>query len=130
MASGLILGLFQGAKRRRSARDAALELVPEVRAILASCDGGGEPEASDRFTRFRHLLPRVFSNEALFAVETFYQCVDAYREARAAMIEAFGEGTTLSLGDRIRAKDRRDRCLKDVLYTGAAALQALSRIAS
>jgi hypothetical protein len=130
-AASLVLGLFRRGKRRRSeARNVALELVAEMRAILASCDGGGEPAAFHRFTRSRHLLPELFSKETLYAVETFYQCVDAYRDARVSMIEAFGEASTSSLGDRIRAKDHRDRSLKDVLFAGEAAIQSVSRISS
>jgi hypothetical protein len=70
----------------------------------------------------------VLSGEHYFAVETFYQCVESYREARALILEAFAEDDVRSLGDRIRAKDRRDRCLKDVYYTGHAAIQKLEDI--
>jgi hypothetical protein len=130
MAMALVFGLFRRRKRRRlEAQTVALDLVPEVRAMIASCDSGGEPIAADQYILARHRLPKLLSEEPLFAVETFYQCVEAYRIARAEMIEAFAEASTLRLGDRIRAKDRRDRCLKDVLYTGEAAMQALSRMA-
>ena len=73
-------------------------------------------------------LPQVLSSEHYFAVETFYQCVESYRDARATMIEAFDEDDERSLGDRIRAKDRRDRCLKDVYYTGHAAVEKLEQL--
>jgi hypothetical protein len=41
------------------------------------------------------------------------------------MAAAFATDSERSLGDRVRAKDRRDRCLKDVHYAGEAALQRL-----
>jgi hypothetical protein len=44
------------------------------------------------------------------------------------MTAAFTAESDLSLGDRIRAKDRRDRCLKDVYYTGEGALERLQKI--
>ena len=44
------------------------------------------------------------------------------------MTAAFAAESDFSLGDRIRAKDRRDRCLKDVYYTGEAALERLQGI--
>ena len=47
------------------------------------------------------------------------------RAAREAMIEAFEGESEPSLGDRIRAKDARDRGLKDVYYSGEAAIQRL-----
>ena len=40
----------------------------------------------------------------------------------------FAEDDTSSLGDRIRAKDGRDRCLKDVYLTGEAAVQKLEML--
>jgi hypothetical protein len=40
------------------------------------------------------------------------------------------EASTSSLGDRIRAKDRRDRSLKDVLFAGEAAIQSVSGTSS
>jgi hypothetical protein len=70
----------------------------------------------------------VLSGEHYFAVETFYQCVESYRDARASMLGAFTEGDDCSLGDRIRAKDRRDRCLKDVYYTGHGAVEKLEQL--
>lgn len=82
---------------------------------------------SGRFSLARERLPRVFSKEALFAVETFYQCVDAYARASTEMSAAFSRESDLSLGERIRAKDRRDRCLKDVYYSGEGALEHLQR---
>jgi hypothetical protein len=54
--------------------------------------------------------------------------VESYRDARVMMIEAFDEGDERSLGDRIRAKDRRDRCLKDVYYTGHGAVEKLEQL--
>jgi hypothetical protein len=44
------------------------------------------------------------------------------------MTAAFSTESALGLGDRIRAKDRRDRCLKDVYYTGEAALERLQKM--
>ncbi|HXV65001.1 MAG TPA: hypothetical protein VEK15_30180 [Vicinamibacteria bacterium] len=111
--------------RRREAAEVARTLVPEIRTVLASLET--EPVEPLEYAHLRERLPRVFPKDTLFAVETFYQCNDALREASAAMAAAFTEGSELSLGDRIRAKDRRDRCLKDVHYTGAAAVERLSR---
>jgi hypothetical protein len=106
----------------------ASDLIPEIRSILDATEASTLP-APSRFTVVRQQIPRLFREETLFAVETFYQCVDAYRDASEAMKQAFDGASASSLGDRIRAKDRRDRCLKDVYYTGQAAIERLSRLA-
>jgi hypothetical protein len=135
----LVLGLLsryrKDRRRREEAKRIAVELVPEIRAAMAACDPKGLPTdqlvATSHFGLSRQRLPRVLNEEALFAVETFYQCVDAYQESAKAMHEAFvdrSESPPLSLGDKIRAKDRRDRCLKDVFYTGESALERLSKL--
>jgi hypothetical protein len=118
-------------ERREEARAVAAELVPEIQALVAGCDlhgpTGGTPPPAARYPLLRQRLPRIVSDPCLFAVETFYQSVEAYRVASSEMKEAFAEGSDVSLGDRIRAKDRRDRCLKDVFYTGEAAVESLSK---
>ena len=109
----------------------ARELIPEIRAVMASCDPAGasmkEPMPGGCFALVRRRLPSILPRESLFAVETFYQCAEAYARASEEMTAAFSAGSELSLGDRIRAKDRRDRCLKDVYYTGEAALERLRK---
>lgn len=119
-------------RRRAEAKSLAAELVPEIRAAMALCDPKSEsPEESvstSRYELLRQRLPLALDRETLFAVETFYQCVEAYAASARAMSEAFGEGTDLSLGDKIRAKDRRDRCLKDLYYAGEGALERLQKI--
>jgi hypothetical protein len=99
---------------------------------MASCDpagpSSGAPIAGGRFALVRERLPRVLPKESLFAVETFYHCVDVYARASTEMTAAFSTESALGLGDRIRAKDRRDRCLKDVYYTGEAALERLQKM--
>ena len=119
-------------KRLQQAQSVALELLPEIRALMDSADpagaSGGEPAPARHYETCQQRLPQVFANEDYFAVETFYQCVESYRDARARALAAFADGAELSLGDRIRAKDRRDRCLKDVYYAGHAAVQKLERI--
>jgi hypothetical protein len=120
------------ARRIEEAQAIARDLLPEIRNVMASCDpagpSGGSPIEGGRFALVRQRLPRTMPKESLFAVETFFQCVDAYAGASTEMTAAFAEESDLSLGDRIRAKDRRDRCLKDVYYTGAAALERLQSI--
>jgi hypothetical protein len=120
------------ARRIEEARRLAQDLLPEIRSVMASCDpagsAGGAPTAAGRFALVRQRLPRILPKESLFAVETFYQCVDAYASASTEMTAAFAAESDLSLGDRIRAKERRDRCLKDVYYTGEAALERLQGI--
>lgn len=111
------------AKRAREAREVAAQLVPEIRAILD--DSEARAGETPRYHQSRSRLPRVLSPEALFAVETFYQSAEALVRASATMAEAFGGGQDTSLGDRIRAKDLRDRCMKDVYYSGEAAIQKL-----
>jgi hypothetical protein len=134
-AAGAVLGFtsFRTRRRRREkARSIARDLLPEIRAVLSSCDAaspsGGAPLEGGRFAENRELLPVILPKEALFAVETFYQCVEAYARSSKDMSAAFSAESVLSLGDRVRAKDRRDRCLKDVYYTGAGALERLQEI--
>ena len=134
VAAGLVrLWLHRNRARRiDEARHLAQDLLPEIRAVMASCDpaggSGGAPIQGGRFALFRQRLPRILPKESLFAVETFYQCVDAYARASTEMTAAFAAESALSLGDRIRAKDRRDRCLKDVYYTGEGALERLQKM--
>ena len=120
------------ARRIEQAQDLARDLLPEIRAVMVSCDpagpSGGTPIQGGRFALVRQRIPRTLPKESLFAVETFYQCVDAYARASNETTAAFAAESVLSLGDRIRAKDRRDRCLKDVYYTGEAALERLQEI--
>jgi hypothetical protein len=120
------------ARRIEEARSLAQDLLPEIRAVMASCDpagpSSGAPMEGSRFAVLRQRLPRILPKESLFAVETFYQSVEAYARASTAMTAAFAAESVLSLGDRIRAKDRRDRCLKDVYYAGEAALERLQKI--
>jgi hypothetical protein len=120
-----------GRERREEANNVAVELIPEIRALLEACDSrlpaSGAPPPAPRYALLRQRLPRILSDEALFAVETFYQSVAAYETAENEMRHAFAEGSTLALGDKIRAKDRRDRSLKDVFYTGEMAVERLSK---
>ena len=51
----------------------------------------GEPTRARHYEACHQRLPQVLSGEHYFAVETFYQCVESYRDARAMMIEAFDE---------------------------------------
>jgi hypothetical protein len=137
LAAALVAGAiglrfrFKRARRLEEAGRVARELIPEIQAVLASCDPAGasmkEPVAGGRFALVRQRLPAILPRETLFAVETFYQSVEAYARSSEEMTAAFSDGSELSLGDRIRAKDRRDRCLKDVYYTGEAALQRLQK---
>ena len=134
VAAGLVR-LWLHRKRARRIEEAlriAQDLLPEIRAVMASCDpagpAGGAPIQGGRFALVRQRLPRILPKESLFAVETFYQCVEAYARASTEMIAAFSPESALSLGDRIRAKDRRDRCLKDVYYTGEGALERLQAV--
>ena len=120
------------AVRLGQARDVAEELLPEIRALMDSADpkspSDGEPARARHYEVCHQRLPQVLSGEHYFAVETFFQCVESYRDARVKMIEAFDEDDERSLGDRIRAKDRRDRCLKDVYYTGHGAVEKLEQL--
>lgn len=124
-----VLRRQRSSSRRHEARTVAAELLPEIRALMESSDpngpSDGQPAPARHYEALHQRLPQVLPNEQYFAVETFYQCVASYREARAAMERAFAEDDERSLGDRIRAKDRRDRCLKDLYYTGHAAIQKL-----
>ncbi|MDX1390288.1 MAG: hypothetical protein R3344_13950 [Acidobacteriota bacterium] len=130
--AGVIVRGRRRASRLRRARDVAEELLPEIRAVMESADPAssteGEPASTTHYRAVCEHLPQVLSGEQYFAVETFYHCVESYRDARAVMIEAFAEDDERSLGDRIRAKDRRDRCLKDVYYTGHGAVEKLEEI--
>jgi hypothetical protein len=130
---GVWIVLSRGARRRREqGRRLARELLPEIRSIVASADPhgstAGRPAEAVVYRHHRDELETALPSEARFAVEVFYRSVEAYGEARRAAIEAFRDDSELSLGDRIRAKDRRDRCLKDVYYTGEAAAQKLEAI--
>ncbi len=116
------------ASHRIEASLVASELLPEIRTILDFLGSNGDVASATRFDLVRQKLPGLFRKETLFAVETFYQSVEAYRSASGAMEDAFAAASEASLGDRIRAKDRRDRCLKDVFYTGEAAIERLSRL--
>lgn len=131
-AAGWIVRHRRRGARLEQARDVAEELLPEIRALMESADpksaSDGEPARARHYELCHQRLPQILSGEQYFAVETFFQCVESYREARVMMIDAFGEGEEPSLGDRIRAKDRRDRCLKDVYYTGHGAVEKLEQL--
>jgi len=128
----VVMRRHRRAVRLGQARDVAEELLPEIRAVMESADpaspSDGEPASTFHYQACQQRLPRVLSGEQYFAVETFYQCVESYRDARETMKEAFAEDDERSLGDRIRTKDRRDRCLKDVFYTGHGAVEKLEQI--
>ena len=130
--AGWLVRSRRRAARRGQARHVAEELLPEIRILMDSADpkspSDGEPTRARHYEACHQRLPQVLSSEHYFAVETFYQCVESYRDARAMMIEAFDEDDERSLGDRIRAKDRRDRCLNDVYYTGHTAVEKLEQI--
>lgn len=132
---GLIAWLVTRSRRLtriRAARELATELVPEIRELIDSSDpkgrSEGEPVAAKRYDAERERLPQLLPNEPLYALDTFYSCVESYRTARTHMSASFAEDDTSSLGDRIRAKDGRDRCLKDVYLTGEAAVQKLETL--
>jgi hypothetical protein len=122
----------RGRARMRAARELATELIPEIRQLIDSSDpksrSEGEPVAAKCYDAEQKRLPQVLPSEPLYAVETFYRCVESYRTARTHMSAFFAEDDTSSLGDRIRAKDGRDRCLKDVYLTGEAAVQKLETL--
>ena len=128
----LLVARSRGRARMRAARELATELILEIREIIDSSDpksrSEGEPVAAKRYDAEQKRLPQVLPSEPLYAVETFYSCVEAYRSARTHMSASFSEDDTISLGDRIRAKDGRDRCLKDVYLTGEAAVQKLETL--
>jgi hypothetical protein len=135
----VVVALFIGwefhrnrSRKRDEARSVVRELLPEIRAVMTSCDpagpSGGAPMEGGRFAESRERLPAILPKEALFAVETFYQCVEAYARSSQEMTSAFAPSSELSLGDKVRAKDRRDRCLKDVYYSGEGALERLQSI--
>ena len=130
--AGWVVRNRRRAVRLGQARDVAEELLPEIRALIESADpkspSDGEPARARHYEVCHQRLPQVFSGEQYFAVETFFQCVESYRDARVMMIEAFDVGDERTLGDRIRAKDRRDRCLKDVYYTGHGAVEKLEQL--
>ena len=118
--------------RMPAARELATELLPEIRELIDSSDpkgcSEGEPVAAKRYEAKQERLPHALPRESLYAVETFYRCVESYRAARTHMSASLAEDDTSSLGDRIRAKDGRDRCLKDVYLTGEAAVQKLETL--
>lgn len=127
----LALGL-RWHRRRKFARVTAARLLPEIRELVTSADPKsateGEPTDAPVYTSEATEIGSLLPPEIVYALETFYGCLADYRSARLEMHQAFAEGSELSLGDRIRAKDRRDRSLKNVLYTGEAAIQKLSRL--
>ena len=134
-AGGLVAWLVARSRRlarMRVARELATELIPEIREIIDSSDpkgrSEGEPVTAKRYEAEQERLPQVLPREPRFAVEIFYRCVESYRAARTHMSASFAEDDTSSLGDRIRAKDGRDRCLKDVYLTGEAAVQKLETL--
>lgn len=83
------------------------------------------------YERLRPVLVSDLPQDSRFAVDGFYGSVESYRHARALMERAFvddASGDAVSLGDRIRAKDQRDRLLKDVYDSGAFAIEKLERL--
>lgn len=131
LLGALALGLRRQ-RRRKLARSTAERLLPEIRALLSTADPGsesaGEPAAAEIYASEASELANRLSPEVVYALETFYGCLEDYRSLRFEMIRAFAENSDVTLGDRIRAKDRRDRSLKDVYYTGEAAIQKLTRL--
>ena len=132
---GIVLWLLarsRGRARKEAARELATELLPEIRALIASSDpkgrSAGEPGTAKRYEAKQERSIQVLPSEPLYAVEVFYRCVESYRASRRHMAASFAEDDTSSLGDRIRAKDGRDRCLKDVYLTGEAAVQKLETL--
>lgn len=119
-------------RRLRRAQSVARELAPEIRSLMQAADPNGpsegDPGISPVYSAYQLEISALFPREVLFAVETFYQCLEAYRDARRRMIEAFAESSEASLGDRIRAKDLSDRCLKDLFYSGSASLEHLEKL--
>ncbi len=132
VALGGLVGWLVARSRGRTRMRVARELIPEIRELIDSSDpkglSDGEPVAAKRYEAEQKRLPQVLPNDSLCAVETFYRCIDSYRSARTHMARSFSEIDTISLGDRIRAKDGRDRCLKDVYLTGEAAVQKLETL--
>ena len=132
VALGGLVGWLVARLRGRTRMRVARELIPEIRELIDSSDpkglSDGEPVAAKRYEAEQKRLPQVLPNDSLYAVETFYRCVDSYRSARTHMARSFSENDTISLGDRIRAKDGCDRCLKDVYLTGEAAVQKLETL--
>lgn len=132
LAGALLVRRASASRRRERARRVAEELLPEIRSILASADPHGRtegrPAEAVAYPRRAGELASALAPEVRFAVDLFYRAVVAYDEARVAATAAFRDDSGLSLGDRIRAKDRRDRCLKDVYLTGEAASQKLEAV--
>ena len=102
VAAGLVRLWLHRKRARRidQARSLAQDLLPEIRTVMASCDpagaSGGAPIQGGRFALVRQRLPRILPKESLFAVETFYQCVDAYARASTEMTAAFSAEGELS----------------------------------
>jgi hypothetical protein len=124
-ASSAAILLVLRARRVGEARTLARGLIPEIRALMASCEAGA-PLARDSSASVR--ASAILSKEAAYAVAAFYDSVDEYADASREMLAAFEKDSTLSLGDKVRAKDRRDRSLKDVYYSGEGALERLSKL--
>jgi hypothetical protein len=116
---------------RRRGLELARDLAPEIRALKQECERSTDERLLCRrevYERRKPELDRLFSKDVVFAVKTFYDCLEAHREAANTMRQLFDAGEKHSLGDRIRAKDRRDRLLKDVYFSGEAALEKLDRV--
>ncbi len=124
--------LRRRARRIEKARNLARDLLTEIRTVMSSCDPSGEsrgaPIAADRYALARERLKGILPKEAAFAVEAFYHSVDEYADASREVSAAFASESVLSLGDKVRAKDRRDRSLKDVYYSGEGALERLEKL--
>ena len=81
------------------------------------------PTTSNASTRrSANALPGVPGSEGYFAVETFDQCVESYREAGCKDDRGGTPMTTSAVsGIESALKDRRDRRLNDVYYIGHCA---------
>lgn len=133
------VGVYVWRSRReehaRRGHGIAEQLLPEISALVSSSDPNGrtngEPVASAAYEACRDAVDRELDAEPRYAVETFYRSVASYRQAREQMQESFTEAPddeAPSLGDRIRAKDQRDRLLKNVYDSGAFAIEKLEQL--
>ncbi len=118
----------------RAERALSEKLLPEIRALLKASDprspSQGVPPSALLYDEMRAELVRSMREELRFAVEAFYGSLASYRHASELMTRAFQDSSDegpVSLGDRIRAKDQRDRLLKDVYDSGAFAIEKLER---